>query len=217
NFSVMERVILLIAFLITFHAYSQSKETNALSADDYELINATLIHFQQRIPNLNKNFLNKPITNSLKGRVAHHQMIHRKHDSVCRNSKDTLLLKISCRRAYNTKILKDLFTDSDFDYFQHKNSHEQRSVILDTSKLTRSTFNALVDGPSLDELKRYQYQLNSTFSTTVITFENIYYTEDQRIAVVTYMLVDFHSNVIHSIFEKKQGLWWEHLITLGYP
>ncbi len=80
---------------------------------------------------MDKHLFRKNLIQLFYGKYKHHKKIYKRSDSICRISKDTLQLKISCPIASAFKKYDDALNIKDLDFLLERNGDfEKENLVL---------------------------------------------------------------------------------------
>ena len=160
---------------------------------------------------LDKNFSGRNFIKYFNSKYRKHLNSFKKADSICKNSNEINVRKISCPLADSFKMYDTLLSEKDLDYLS---THYKKDIADETIDLEKLIENSRMQKHSEEFYKRnydeyFDEQDKTEFPS--IRIENLYFNEEKNIAIIAYSIAlsAKDSNLNFFILTKKMNLWWK--------
>jgi len=213
------RCFIIIIFILTLSSCnSQNKEEIKLNHGNYEVL--TVFLNTQRIDTyLDKHFFKKNLIQLFYGKYQHHKKIFKNSDSICKFSRDTVQLKMSCQIAEAFKKYDNLLSQNDLDFLlkKYENKRKENIVLLEIDTIISNTSLREHSKEYYNKIKYDEYGgIPDIGEYPSVQIENVYFNQFKNVAIVAYSVIT-SSKVIETNFfllEKTIDLKWEPIGSL---
>ena len=211
----MRYIIFLIIYLTIISCNAQNLSIE-LDKEEKEVLNVFLQN--QKRGFLDKHYFKKNLIKKFKGDYLRNIKLYNVADSVCNKSSDISKLKFYCPLADSFKTFVNLLSKNDLNFLVSKYDRNEKRNIINIDALIKGTKILKHSDEYYRKIDYSRYDgipdLNEFPSIRV---NNIYFNENQNIAIISYSIVSTQINSVISGFylmEKKDNIWWKPIGNL---
>ena len=145
---------------------------------------------------------------------AYHRILNqfKESDSLCKNSKDSLIRKEKCKESFNLNKFNGLFSKNDFVYLvnSYQNSFKE-DLFFD---LKNEHLIPVIQNHSNEYYLSEGLNFNEVPSLKI---KGIYFTEERNTALIAYALLPYslRYNVKYAILKKEDDIWWKYIGSIS--
>lgn len=212
-------IAVLLLSIMSFSCNAQKDNNYELNKKQYEVLNAFINQVYNFKDNfyLNKYISQKKYTKAFSGSYKQRLLWHKKADSICNNSLDTLILKLKCPIAFSLKKYVDLISEKDLEYFEKTYKEDNpNSFIIDIKKISGSL--PIISRHTDEYYKNFNKKDLSNWwkeragfkEFPSLEIQSVFFSENNQIALVAHSMItsNLGGGLQYSILKKEQGVWW---------